>query len=182
MHTNSSSLNLFAYSSAFVIIIEPLTGTLSPLFCLKHFSSSSSTSLRSYFRNRLILYPFCSTALRILVLFYQIFWRVEFTRQNSRHMSAFLFPLYIPRITLTFSTIKNFLLLASVAMLSLYQCPLKCKSGKVRGQLYSPREVLLCSSLSRHGIYIYFVVQLEGPGLKCYCIVEHLFRTCGNTE
>jgi hypothetical protein len=26
--------------------------------------------------------------------------------------------------------------------------------------------------------YIYFIVQLE----SCYCIVEKLFRTCGNTE
>ena len=31
--------------------------------------------------------------------------------------------------------------------------------------------------------YIYFVVQLEGPGLTCcYCVVEYVFRTCGNTE
>jgi len=31
--------------------------------------------------------------------------------------------------------------------------------------------------------YIYFVVQLESPGLKCcYCIAEYLFQTCGNTE
>jgi hypothetical protein len=31
--------------------------------------------------------------------------------------------------------------------------------------------------------YMYFVVQLESSGLKCcYCIVEYLFRPCGNTE
>ena len=31
--------------------------------------------------------------------------------------------------------------------------------------------------------YIYFVVYLESPGLKsCYCIVEYIFRMCGNTE
>ena len=30
--------------------------------------------------------------------------------------------------------------------------------------------------------YIYFIVQLESPGLKCYCRVEYIFWTCGNTE
>ena len=46
----------------------------------------------------------------------------------------------------------------------------------------SPTVVVVLIS-RRSFKYIYFVVQLEGPGLKCcYCIVEYLFRTCGNTE
>jgi hypothetical protein len=40
-------------------------------------------------------------------------------------------------------------------------------------------ELISCRWLK----YIYFVVQLESPGLKrCYCIEKYLFRTRGSTE
>jgi hypothetical protein len=80
----------------------PVTGTLSLLCCFNHLSSASSTSLASAFRNRFILDPFCSTALIILVLFFQILWMVKLTRSNSWHASAFFFPFPISRISLAF--------------------------------------------------------------------------------
>jgi hypothetical protein len=52
-----------------------------------------------------------------------------------------------------FSLLKTFLLLTIVAMLSLYQFSVKCRSGKVRGQRCAHRELLMCLLLSRHGIY-----------------------------
>ena len=75
---------------------------LSLLSCLYRFSSASLTSLRSGFRNRCILYPFRSNAQTIWVLFLQIAWIVEFTRQNSRHKSSLFFPFYIRGIALNF--------------------------------------------------------------------------------
>ena len=46
----------------------------------------------------------------------------------------------------------------------------------------SPTVVMVLISRKRLK-YIHLIVQLESPGLKfCYCVVEYLFRTCGNTE
>ena len=119
----------------FIIRRVPLTGTfVTPLSCLNHLSSSSSTSLRSCFRNRFILNPFCSNALTNLVMFLQIIWIVEFTRPNSRHTSALFFPFSMCRVTLSFpSTLKTFLLFVTVAMLLGYQPPLNCRSRHVGG-------------------------------------------------
>jgi len=69
----------------------------------------------------------------ILVVSLQIFRIVECTGQNSRHTSASLF--YSPilyfcnHFNLCFDA-EN-LLLVTVAMVSLYQSPLNCKSRKV---------------------------------------------------
>ena len=99
------------------------------LSCLNHFKQRLSKSLRSGFRNLFILYPLRSNALIILILFLQIIWIVEFTRPNFRHTSSFFLPFSFCRITLTFpSTPKGFLLFVTVAMLSLYQSPVNCKS------------------------------------------------------
>jgi len=49
--------------------------------------------------------------------------------KKFRHMSAFLFPFSICRITLNLpSTLKAFLLFVTVAMLSRYQSPVDCRS------------------------------------------------------
>jgi hypothetical protein len=61
----------------------------------KGLGSVSSTSLRSVFRIRLIPDPFRSTAPVIWVLFLQIVWIVEFTRQKFPTHRLFLFILYL---------------------------------------------------------------------------------------
>jgi hypothetical protein len=69
----------------------PLIGPLlSLLSCLNQLSSTSSTSLRSSFRNHFILDPLCSKTLIALVLLFQIIWIVEFMRPNSRQPASFL--------------------------------------------------------------------------------------------
>jgi len=101
---------------------------------LNHLSSASSTSLCSGFRNIVGLDPFCSNALIILVLFFQIIWIVEFTTPNSRYMSAFFLSFSVCHITLTFpSTLKSFLVFVTVAMLSLYQSPVNCRNRNAEG-------------------------------------------------
>jgi hypothetical protein len=88
--------------------------------------------LHSGFRNHFILHPLCSNALIILVLFYQIFWNVEFMRTSSQHPSAFFFPFSICCVTCTFPLmLKTFLLFMTVAMLSHYQSPVNCRGRNV---------------------------------------------------
>jgi len=71
-----------------VIVVNPRVIVVTPV--LLEISSASSTSIRSGFRNHCILDPLCSKALRILVLFFEIIWIVEFTRTNSRQPTSFL--------------------------------------------------------------------------------------------
>jgi len=103
--------------------------TLSLLCCLKHFTSASSISLRSGFRNRYSLEMFCSIALIILILFFQIVWIVYFTKPNpaTRQLSFFHF-LFL--VSLFFRHSKP-MLLVTVAMLSFYQSPIKWSTRKV---------------------------------------------------
>jgi len=118
------------------------------LCCSNHLSSASSTSLRSDFRNRSILNPFCSKAPIILFLFLQIFWIVEFTRPNFRHTPTFFFPYSVSRMTLNIhSTLKNNFF-PTLATLLLHQSPVNCRSWKVegKGKLYARSELLLGSS------------------------------------
>jgi hypothetical protein len=97
------------------------------------------------------------------------------------HISFHFSTLYC-RITLTFfSKLKTFLLLASVTMLLLYQFPVKCRSGKVRGQLHAQKELPLYLSLSRHGIYrATWMKTGEGDGwiLK----IAYFFQNCIETD
>jgi hypothetical protein len=140
---NSSSLNLFVNSSAFVIKRELLTGTLSPLCCLNH--CSWLTSLCSDFHSCFILHLFCSSNTLIIQFYFSNLFGVWNLWDQIRDTSTFFFSLSIFSITLTFSlTLKTFLLLVSVAMLSLYWFPIKCGSGEVRGKLYVQRELQLC--------------------------------------
>jgi len=68
----------------------------------------------------------------MLVLVFHIFWDVEFTRQNYRHMSDLLFSFSVCHITITYpSTLKTLLLFLIVAMLSRYHSPVNCGSSKV---------------------------------------------------
>ena len=104
----------------------PPTGILSLLCCLppRHFLTSLSLySLSVQFKranNFGSVLPYL--------------WIVEFTRPNSRHTSAYFFPLSICRVTRSFcATFKTFLLFQTVAMLSRYQSPLICSSRKVEG-------------------------------------------------
>jgi len=110
-----------------------LTFCTLPLFCcLNDLCSAPLTSLRSCFRNHFILYPTCSNALISMVLFSHILWNVQFTKPNSRHISASFFPLFIYRITLTFiSVFRTFLFFVILAMLSCYQYPVNCSNRKV---------------------------------------------------
>jgi len=136
---------------------------LSLLSCLNHLTSSSSTSLRSCFRNRFILDSFCSNARKSLVMYLQIVWIVEFTRLNSRHPSALFFPFSMCRVTLSFpSTFKTFLLFLTVAMPSCHQPPLNCRSRHVednfthhvnyRYYCHSPVFVLMYLSVGVEGL------------------------------
>ena len=104
-------------------------------FLLKnHLSSTSSMSLHSGFQNLFILDLFCSNALIILVLIFQIVWIIEFTSPNSPHLSAFFFPFPICCITLTFlSVLKTFDLVVTVAMSSCNHSPVNCRSRNVEG-------------------------------------------------
>jgi len=72
----------------------PLTEIVSLISRLNYFRGASSTSLRPGFRNCVILDLFCSNPLQILVLFFQIFWIVKLTSQNSRPASAFFFSIF----------------------------------------------------------------------------------------
>jgi len=101
----------------------PLTGTVSLLSCLNHFSSASSTKLSSGFRNCFILIACPSNTLIILAVVCQIVWIVEFTRPNSRHTSGFCLPFSIFHINLTFPlTLKIlYFLFLAVSMLLRYQ-------------------------------------------------------------
>jgi hypothetical protein len=103
-----------------------LNGTLSLIYGLKYLSGASATSFRSAFRNRIILDPVCSNTLKILVLFFQIIWFVEFTRPNFRHTSAFFLIFYFPNQFNFFFDAQ--ILLVNVAMLSLYHSPVNCRS------------------------------------------------------
>jgi hypothetical protein len=93
-------------------------GTISSLLSyFNHFSSASSTSLPSGFRNRLIHDPPRSKALIILVMLLQIVWIVEFTRQNSRHFSYFVSILhFMYQFNVLFLTLKTFLLFVTVSV------------------------------------------------------------------
>ena len=105
----------------------PLTGTLSPLCCLNHFTTASPTSLVSCFHNRFILLPFCSNALIILDFFFQIVWIVEFQISSPGQLAFFTF--IICHISLTFpSTLKTFHIFVTVAMLSRCQSPVNCRN------------------------------------------------------
>jgi hypothetical protein len=74
-----------------VDIRTPLTSTLSILCCLKHWSSASSTSLLSGFRNH-FLSPsrsvLCTHTISFASVFPKPFWIVEFTWPNSGQTSA----------------------------------------------------------------------------------------------
>jgi len=108
--------------------------TLSLLFHCNILSSASSTSLHSGLRYPFILDPFCSNTLISLALVLHIIWIMEFTTQNSRHQSAFLFQFSICRITSTFPLmLKTFHLFVTAAMLSHYQSPVHCRSRNVEG-------------------------------------------------
>ena len=122
----------------------PLTGTLSFLFCLNHLSSTSSMSLQSGFQNCFILNSFCSNALIIFILFFQIVWITEFTRPNSWHLSNLLFPYSICHI-------RTFLLFVTVVILSHKQSPVNWSSRKVKGNFMHKVN---------HSYYCHF------PGLK----------------
>jgi hypothetical protein len=92
--------------------------------------------VNSGFWKHFILSQFCSNSLIILVVFLQIFWITEFTRQNSQDMSAFFFPFPISHITLNFFfDVQNLPLFATVTMLSLYQFPVNNRSRKGRATL-----------------------------------------------
>jgi len=111
----------------------PLTGTLSLLCCLSHLSSASLTSLRSGFRNRFILDQFCSNALTVSVLFFQIVRIIEFADKIPTCLLCF--PFSICRITLTFpSTLNTFLLFVTVALLSRYQSAVNCTGTNMEGK------------------------------------------------
>ena len=111
---------------------------MSLLCCLNHLNSASSTSPRSgfryRFRYRFTLNPFCSNALIIFVLFFQIVWFVEFTRPNSRHTSAFLLTFSIYLITFSFKA-KNLPLFVTVTILPRNQSPVNCRSRNVEGNV-----------------------------------------------
>ena len=103
---------------------------------LCHLSRASSMSLRSGFRNHFIISPFCSNTLIISILLFQILWIVRLTKLNSTfiHVRSPLPPFSTVRITLTFpSTLKTFLLFATVAMLTRCQSPVNCRGRKIEG-------------------------------------------------
>jgi hypothetical protein len=115
-----------------------LTGALPLLCCLNHFSSASSTSLCSGFRKRFILDPFCSNALIIMVLLFQIVWIVEFTIRSSLHASfSSSSSRPLPPRFYFFNHFNFFFeaqnLLVNVSMLLLCQSPVNCRSRKVEG-------------------------------------------------
>ena len=132
---------------------RPLTYTLSLIYCLKYLNTASATSLRSGFRIRNILDPFCSNALIILVLSFKIIWFVEFTRPNFRHTSAFIFFLmfYFPD-QFNFSFDAQ-ILLVNVGMLLLYQSPVSCRSTEQMATLRM-KSITVATVISRPGAYI----------------------------
>jgi hypothetical protein len=91
----------------------------------------------------LILDPFCSNVLFILVLSFQIVWTVEFTRPKSRRTSGFFFLLFSScRIASTFlSTFKTSLLFVTVVLLSRYQSTVNCRGRNLRVQLHIQSEL-----------------------------------------
>jgi hypothetical protein len=130
-----------------------LTGSLSRLFCLKHLSCASFTSLRSGCQNRFILDPFHSNTLIIFVLFFQIVWTRIYETKFPTQVS-FLFSVFICRITLTFpSMLKTFLLFVTVTMLACYQSPVNWMSRNVEGNF--THKVNYCYYCHfRPGIYV----------------------------
>jgi len=103
----------------------PLTVTLSLPCFFNHLTMASNTSLVSCFHSRFFLVPFCSNALIIVYLFYQIIRIVEF---QTRCRSVCIFTFIIRHITLTFpSTLKTLPIFVTVAMLSRCQSPAKCR-------------------------------------------------------
>jgi hypothetical protein len=108
-----------------------LVGTLSLLRCS---TDSSSMSLRSGFRNRFILDPlFKSTDNFCRVFPNRLDRRIYYTKFPT-HIS-FFFLLSISRMTNFRSALRIFLLLVSVAMLSLYHFPVQWRNRKVEGNL-----------------------------------------------
>jgi hypothetical protein len=112
---------------------RPPTGTL-PLLCCCHkqFSSASSTSLHSGFRNRFSPDQFCSNALIVSVFpnrFDRKIYRAKFPTLVSFLLSilCFLYHFHF------FFDAQNFSLLVTVAMLPRYQSAVKCRGRKVEG-------------------------------------------------
>jgi len=105
---------------------------MSRLSCLNHFRSASLTALLSGLRSRFILDLFRSNAHWIWILFLQIVWIVEFTRQNSRNTSALFFPFSVCRIALNF--LGTFLFF-TVPILLFCRSPVDCDSRKAEGNL-----------------------------------------------
>jgi len=145
---------------------------------LNHFRSASLTSLRSGFRNRLILDPFCSNPLTVLVVFLQIVWIVEFRRQNSRNTSAVFFPFSVCRIALHFPPkLRTFLLFVTVAALLFCRCPVDCSSRKAEGNLRHRVNYRYCCNIQD----LKFMSLLEGRGdftiLKIVYYLENYIGT-----
>jgi len=67
------------------------------------------------------------------LLFLQIFWFVGFTRPSFRHTPASFFSIFYLSNHCNFFFDAQNLLLMTVAMLSLYQSPINCRSRKVEG-------------------------------------------------
>jgi hypothetical protein len=130
--------------------IRPLTGTLLLLSWFNYLNSTSSTSLRSDFLNRFIHDPFLSNALIILVLFFKMFWRVEFISPNSLHTSSFFF-----LFSVLFYHFNIFLrcsyptFYSWLAMLWRELSPVKRRRKKPRAKLYVLSELPLLLLFSR---------------------------------
>ena len=139
----------------------PLNGTLSLVSCLNQLSSTSCTSLHSGFQDYFILDLFCSNAVIILVLFFQIVGVVEFTRPNFQHISTLCFLFSVSLITLTFPlTLKTFLLFVTVAILSRYQPAVNCKRN-VRGNFTHKVNYRCCCNF--HGLEVMWLPEsIEG--------------------
>jgi len=76
------SLNLNLGRTEIIMRRRSLTGTVSTACCLNDLRSASLTSLLSGFRKRFMV-DFSSNAIRILIVFFQTFFIVEFTKPDS---------------------------------------------------------------------------------------------------
>jgi len=93
---------------------------ISPL--LKPLKQCFMTSLRSGFRNRVVLNPFCSNVLITSVLFFKSFGSYNLREQIPDTSDLVFFPFSISRFIFNFiSALRTFFVFVSVAMLSIYR-------------------------------------------------------------
>lgn len=128
---------------------RPLTGTAPFLCCLNNKQHLIKFPL---FRiSKTLLDPFCSQALVILVLFFQIFSIIEFTKPNSRHNSVFLFSISPINLTRSLTLITSFVYGCIHVINLLVSCYLQ--DWKNKGKLYAQSEWQSLYPGSLSGIY-----------------------------